>query len=61
MGALLFFIWYMVAILPFLIFMHGYEMLNKFFAKRGVNFTMLHLILLILIIFFILFWLLGYR
>ena len=50
MEMLLLFVWYMIAVLPYLIFMEGYTMLKKVLAKRGIEFTMLHYILVFLLI-----------
>ncbi len=61
MQMFVFFVWYMIGILPFLIFMEGFNMLHKFLAKRGIEFTMLHYILLALLILLIVVWFSPYR
>lgn len=43
-------IWFMVAILPYLIFMEGFHMLKKFLAQRGIDFTLPHYYLLFFIV-----------
>jgi len=61
MGHILFLIWYMIAILPFLIFIEGFHMFKDFMAKRNIKVTWLHYIVIILSILVIVLWLSGYR
>lgn len=57
----LFAIWFMIAILPMLIFMEGFGMLQKFAEKRGYKIDILQAFLVLAILLFILFWSAGYR
>ncbi|MEX2029173.1 MAG: hypothetical protein WD963_01680 [Candidatus Paceibacterota bacterium] len=59
MGALLFKIWYLVVVLPFLIFLEGWAKLSKFLDKgdrraqvydKGIYFVLAVLVLLLLIL-----------
>ncbi|OGI75890.1 hypothetical protein A3C67_03420 [Candidatus Nomurabacteria bacterium RIFCSPHIGHO2_02_FULL_42_19] len=61
MGHILFLIWYMIAILPFLIFIEGFQMFKDFMKKRNIEVTWLHYIVIILSILVIILWLGGDR
>ena len=52
---LLFFIWYMIAVLPFLILLEGNKMIDNFLKKKNIyhHWDMWHSVLVILIILFI--------
>jgi hypothetical protein len=56
-----FFIWLMVATLPYYIFSDGFEKLNKWLAKRGRKITALELWIIILVIVAIILWTAGFR
>jgi len=51
----------MIAILPFLIFIEGFQMFKDFMKKRNIEVTWLHYIVIILSILVIILWLGGYR
>lgn len=61
MYMILWFVWYMIAILPMFIMMEGTEMLSKFLKKRGIyqHWDMWHSILVLLIIILIILY--GYK
>lgn len=60
---LLFLIWYMIAILPVLIFNEGNDMLAEFLKKKKIYlyWDSLHSGVVILVVVYIIFYSLGYR
>ncbi len=62
MGALLLLVWYMIAVLPFLIFLEGNKMLADFLKKKNIyqGWDVWHSTLVLLIILFIIFYINGY-
>ncbi|OGI81981.1 hypothetical protein A3I95_02385 [Candidatus Nomurabacteria bacterium RIFCSPLOWO2_02_FULL_44_12] len=54
-------VWYMVAVLPYLIFMEGVNWAKKFLAKRGLEWDWLYILLIVLCVLLIGLWLAGYR
>ena len=63
MFAILFKIWYMIVVLPFLIFLEGNQMLADFLKKKNIylHWDVYHAFFFILIILFIVLWVKGYR
>ncbi len=61
MGHILSLVWYMIAVLPYLIFAEGFNMLQKYLATKGYHITKLHFLLAVLCIVFIILYLKGYR
>lgn len=63
MGEVIFKIWYLLVILPFLIFSEGNDMLADFLKRKKIyaHWDSWHSLLLILIILFIFLWFKGYR
>jgi len=63
MFEVIFKIWYLIAILPVLIFLDGNQMLKDFLKKRNIYpyWNIAHSFLLLVIIILIIFYLLGYR
>jgi len=56
-------IWWMIAILPFLAFLEATKMFSDFLKKRNIysHWDAWHSALLVLVILFIILWLNGYR
>jgi len=63
MFMIIFKIWYMIAVLPFLIFIEGSNMFGKLLKKRNIysHWNVYHAILAVLIILYIVLWMQGYR
>lgn len=63
MFGIIFKIWYLIAILPLLIFLEGNKMLSDFLKKRNIytHWDSWHSLLFILIVSFIILWAKGYR
>jgi hypothetical protein len=59
----LFKIWFLIAILPFIVFLEGNKMLAKFLKKKNIYayWDVWHALLLILFIALIILWVKGYR
>ncbi|OGI65836.1 hypothetical protein A3A95_01240 [Candidatus Nomurabacteria bacterium RIFCSPLOWO2_01_FULL_39_18] len=59
----LFKIWYMIAVLPFLLFHEGNKRLTDFLKKRNIysGWDVWHSLLVVLIILFVILWFNGYR
>ena len=62
MMELVFKIWYMIAILPFIIFLEGSKMFADFLKKKGIysHWDVFHSYLVILIILAVVLWAKGY-
>ena len=56
-------IWWMIAVLPYLLFLEGDQMLAKFLKEKNIyqDWDVWHTFLLILIILLIIFWMAGFR
>lgn len=54
MFEIIFKIWYMIAVLPFLIFLKGYDMFKEFMSKHGYPLSWIHIVYLLLAILIIL-------
>ncbi|KKQ26966.1 MAG: hypothetical protein US41_C0027G0002 [Parcubacteria group bacterium GW2011_GWB1_37_13] len=56
-------IWYMMVVLPFLIFLEGNKMFSNFLKKKNIylHWDVFHSFLFILIILYIILWVKGYR
>jgi len=63
MFEIVFKIWYMIAILPFIVFLEGNKMFSDFLKKKNIyyHWDVFHSFLFILIIIFIIFWIKSYR
>jgi len=63
MFMIIFKIWYMIAVLPFLIFIEGSEMFGRFLKKKNIysHWDIFHAFLAVLIILFIILWVKGYH
>ena len=63
MFAVIFKIWYMVVVLPFLILIEGSRMFGRFLKSKNIYsyWDMWHTVVLILIILYIILWAKGYR
>ncbi|MEK9182659.1 MAG: hypothetical protein AAB809_01120 [Patescibacteria group bacterium] len=59
----LFKIWYMIAVLPYLVFMEGNKRFTNFLKKRNLysGWDVWHSLLVVLIILFVVLWVNGYR
>lgn len=63
MFMILFKIWYMIALLPYIIFVEGNKMFSDFLKKKNIysHWDSWHCLLLILIILAVVLWIKGYR
>jgi len=63
MGQIIFKIWYLIAILPFLILIEGNKKFADFLRRKNIylGWNILHSIVVVLIILVITLWLNGYR
>lgn len=63
MFAIIFKIWYMIVVLPFLIFLEGNQMFADFLKKKNIysHWDVYHAFLFILIILAVILWVKGYR
>jgi len=63
MFEIIFKIWYMIAILPFLIFIEGNKRFSGFLKKKNIylHWDIFHSFLFVLVILFIIFWFNGYH
>lgn len=63
MFAIVFKIWYMIAVLPFLIFIEGSSRFAEFLKKKNIysHWDIFHSFLLVLVIIYVVFWMKGYR
>lgn len=63
MFLVIFKIWWMIAILPFIIFIEGSKMLSKFLKKKNIyqHWDILHSFIVVFIITFIILWAYGFR
>ncbi|MCX6752721.1 MAG: hypothetical protein NTZ87_04470 [Candidatus Nomurabacteria bacterium] len=60
---IIFRIWYMIAVLPYLIFLEGNKMLQNYLKKKNIyaHWDIWHSFLIVLIILLIILWANGYR
>jgi len=63
MFEIIFKIWWMIAVLPYLLFLEGSERLAKFLKEKNIyqDWDVWHTFLLILVILLIVFWMEGFR
>jgi len=63
MFAIVFKIWWMIAVLPFLIFIEGSKMFANFLKKRNIysHWDIYHSFIVVLIILAVILWINGYR
>ncbi len=56
-------IWYMIVVLPFLIFLEGNQMFSDFLKKKNIysHWDVYHAFLFVLIILAVILWVKGYR
>jgi len=60
MQFIFFVIWYMIAILPILIFQEADKLLTEFMKKRGLNWDLWHTLFLLLVVVYIILYVTGY-
>ena len=53
-------VWYFIAILPYLILSEGHVMLVKFLKKRGIEWDMWYSLLLVLLVFLVVLFFMGF-
>ncbi len=63
MFEIIFKIWYVIAILPFLIFIEGNKRFSNFLKKKNIYsyWDILHSFIIVLVILFLVLWFKGYR